>query len=75
MKPTIINGAPGVRGLIVRHEPWCPMAYGEGSKCATGCDPAVELVDIDTLAATMARDFKHRAQRRAAAKAARRAKP
>ena len=73
MKPTIINGAPGLVGLIVRHEPWCGMAYGESRQCV--CNPTTELVDVDTLAATMARDFKNREQRRAAAKAARRAKP
>lgn len=73
MKGATINGAPGVLGLIVRHEAWCGMAYGESRACV--CNPTTELVDADTLAATMARDFKNRAQRRAAAKAARRAKP
>lgn len=72
MKAATINGAPGVSSLIVRHDPWCGMAYGESRECA--CNPTAELVDFDTLAATMVRDFRNRAQRRAAAKAARRAK-
>lgn len=67
------SSAPGVLGLIVRHEAWCGMAYGEGLACA--CNPTTELVGADTLAATMVRDFKNRAQRRAVAKAMRRAKP
>ena len=58
--------------LIVRHEAWCGMAYGESRACV--CNPTTEPVDADTLAATMARDFKNRAQRRAVARAARRAK-
>ena len=73
MKAATINGAPGVLGLIVRHEAWCGMAYGESRQCV--CSPTTELVDVDTLAATMARDFKSLVQRRAAAKAARKAKP
>jgi hypothetical protein len=72
MKGATINGTPGVLGLIVRHEAWCGMAYGESRACV--CNPTTELVDDDTLAATMARDFKNRAHRRAAAKASRRAK-
>lgn len=67
------NGPPGVQGLIVRHDAWCGMAHGESRQCV--CNPTAELVDVATLAATMARDFKNRAQRRAAAKAARRAAP
>jgi hypothetical protein len=73
MKPTVINGAPGVLGLIVRHEAWCGMAYGECRACV--CKPTAEMVDADTLAVTIARDFNNRAQRRAAAKAAPRARP
>lgn len=67
------SGGPEVVGLIVRHEPWCGMAHGESRRCV--CTPTTERVDVDTLAATMARDFKNRAQRRAAAKATRRTKP
>jgi hypothetical protein len=74
MKTAINTDAASMQGLIVRHDAFCPMAYGEGSACAPGCKPVAELVDIDTLAATMARDFKNRAQRRDAAKAARKAK-
>jgi hypothetical protein len=73
MKAASNIGAPGVLGLIVRHEAWCGMAYGEGRACV--CNPTTELVDTDILAATMVRDFKNRAQRRAMAKAMRRAKP
>lgn len=73
MKGPANNGTPAVTGLIVRHDAWCGMAYGESRACV--CTPTTELVDMDTLAATMARDFKNRALRRAAAKAARRAKP
>lgn len=73
MRGAIDDGAPAVLGLIVRHEAWCGMAYGEGRTCA--CNPTTELVDADTLAVTMTLDFKNRAQRRAMAKAARRAKP
>ena len=68
-----INSAPGVQGLIVRHDAWCGMAHGESRHCV--CNPTAELVDAETLAATVARDSKNRAQRRAAAKAARRTKP
>ncbi len=73
MNGATTDSTPGVLGLIVRHEAWCGMAYGESRACV--CNPTTELVDVDTLAAMMARDFKNRAQRRAAAKAARRAKP
>lgn len=73
MKAPCDNDTPTVMGLIVRHEAWCGMAYGESRACV--CNPTTELVDVDTLAATMVRDFKNRAQRRAAAKAARKAKP
>lgn len=67
------NGMLQAVGVIVRHEAWCGMAYGESRACV--CNPTSHIVDGDTLAATMARDFKNRAQRRAAAKAARRVKP
>ncbi|MDE2367535.1 MAG: hypothetical protein KGN16_01075 [Burkholderiales bacterium] len=67
-----LRKAPEAQGLIVRHDPWCPMSYGEGMRCAAGCSPTLELVDMATLAATMRRDFRNRSQRRAAAKAARR---
>ena len=73
MKALCDNDTPTVMGMIVRHEAWCGMAYGESRACV--CNPTTELVDVDTLAATMVRDFENRAQRRAAAKAARRAKP
>ena len=72
MNGATIGGTPGVLGLIVRHEAWFGMAYGESRACV--CNPTTEPVDADTLAATMARDFKNRAQRRAVARAARRAK-
>ena len=55
MNGATIGGTPGVRGLIVRHEAWCGMAYGESRACV--CNPTTEPVDADTLAATMARDF------------------
>lgn len=73
MKAAHKIGTPGVVGMLVRHDPWCGMAYGEARTCV--CNPTVELVDCETLVGTMARDFKNRAQRRAAAKAARGAKP
>ena len=60
-----------VLGLIVRHDAWCALARGEGGACV--CNPTSELVDGDTLAETVARDLKNRAQRRAMAKASRRA--
>jgi hypothetical protein len=67
--------AHGAQGLIVHHDAWCPLAYGEGTQCAKGCRPELELVSLEDLAATMTIDFKNRAQRRAAAKAARRTNP
>ena len=73
MKALCDNDTPTVMGMIVRHEARCGMAYGESRACV--CNPTTELVDVDTLAATMVRDFENRAQRRAAAKAARKAKP
>ena len=64
MKDATIDGTPAVMGLIVRHEAWCGTAYGESRECV--CNPTTELVDVDTLAATKARDFENRAQRGAA---------
>jgi len=73
-QPTTLSGAPGLTFLIVRHDPWCPMSYGEGMRCAKGCNPVAEFVDEATHAQTVARDMRNRAQRRADAKAARRAR-
>jgi hypothetical protein len=64
---------PRVQGLIIRHDPWCPMAYGEGATCATGCSPTAELVDVGRFTEIIQRDAGNRAARRQAAKAARRA--
>jgi hypothetical protein len=74
MHEFIPKGTSGVQTIIVRHDAWCPMAYGEGDRCAAGCGPRAEQVSWEVMAETMARDFKNRAQRREAAKAARRAK-
>ena len=60
---------PAVVHVLVRHEAWCPMAYGEGHRCA--CTPSVEAVTPDEFAATLAHDLRNRAQRRADAKRAR----
>lgn len=62
---------PGVHFMIVRHDPWCPMAHGEGMRCAAGCNPVVEFVQEAKFTETASRDLKNRAERRAAAKAAR----
>jgi len=66
---------PRVQGVIFRHDPWCPMAYGEGATCASGCNPTYELVDVGRFTEVMQRDAGNRAARRAAAQAARRARP
>ena len=58
----------GITGVIVSHDPWCPMAYGEGTECARGCHPKLSFVGEATLIKTMERDFRNRAQRRADAK-------
>jgi len=60
--------AGGITCVIVRHDAWCPMAYGEGTECASGCNPTISVVDKPTLLKTMQRDFRNRAQRRAVAK-------
>lgn len=57
---------PAVMHLIVRHDAWCPMAYGESAKCC--CKPVPELVDEATFASTVQRDFRNRAHRRAEAR-------
>lgn len=62
---------PGVHFMIVRHDPWCPMAHGEGMRCASGCNPVTEVVDEAAFTARLTSDLKNRAERRAAAKAAR----
>ena len=62
-----------VQGLIIRHDPWCPMAYGEGTTCATGCNPTAELLGVGRFTEIMQRVAGNRAARRQAAKAARRA--
>jgi hypothetical protein len=56
-------------GVLIKHDPWCPLAHGEGSTCASGCRPAAELMPVETLGKIAARDFRNRAQRRAAARA------
>jgi len=60
--------AGSVTGVIVRHDAWCLLAYGEGTECASGCNPTFSFVDEATLLKTMERDFRNRAQRRADAK-------
>jgi len=55
----------GVFGLIVAHDPWCPMGYGEGSACATGCTPTMRIVDEAELIERMTLAVRNRAQRRA----------
>jgi hypothetical protein len=57
-----------MRYVLVRHDSFCPLAYGEGTSCASGCRPVMQIVDEETMAAQMSSDFKNRAQRRAAAK-------
>jgi hypothetical protein len=64
---------PGVMFVIVSHDPWCPMAYGEGTRCAGGCHPLPRLVNESEFAHRVASDFRNRAQRRAEAKRQRRA--
>ncbi len=63
---------PSLLWVIVHHDPWCPMAYGEGTACASGCRPWAELVDEAAFERTSQRDARNRAQRRADAKRARR---
>lgn len=63
---------PGVMCVIVRHDPWCPLSYGEGTTCASGCRPVARVVSEAELIATVARTHRNRAQRRADAKRARR---
>jgi len=54
-----------VFGLIVAHDPWCPMAYGEGTACAVGCNPTMRIVDEAELIERMTIAVRNRAQRRA----------
>ena len=70
---TALPHSPGVHYMTVRHDPWCPMSYGEGTTCASGCNPVFEMVDEATMAAQMQRDFRNRAQRRGDARQRRRA--
>jgi hypothetical protein len=58
--------------MIVRHDAWCPMAYGKGATCY--CVPVFELASKARFAALVQRDMRNRAQRRADAKRARRAR-
>lgn len=58
-----------VVGVLVEHDAFCPMAYGEGSECASACRPVVKLMPVETLAERVSRDRKNRAQRRAEARA------
>lgn len=63
---------PGLTCVVVMHDPWCPMAHGEGATCASGCRPVVRVVNEAEFTATVARDARNRAQRRADARRARR---
>lgn len=60
---------PGISFMLVRHDAWCPGAHGDGNNCICNAQPG--FVDEETMAEVMTTDFKNRAQRRAAAKAAR----
>ena len=59
--------------ILVSHDPWCPMAYGEGTTCAPGCRPVPRLVGVDEFAQRVTADTRNRAQRRAEAQRQRRA--
>lgn len=58
-----------VVGMLVEHDAFCPMAYGEGSECAAACRPVVKLMPVEAMAERVSRDRKNRAQRRAEARA------
>lgn len=72
MSASLKRGA--VSFALVRHDSHCPMSRGEGTACAEGCRPVLEFVDKRTyIEATTRRKPANRAERRAAAKAERRA--
>lgn len=64
--------APGLHCILVRHDDWCPGVHGDAENCI--CNPVAEVVDEATMADAIVRTG-NRAQRRAAARQARRAKP
>jgi hypothetical protein len=63
---------PGsVNYMIVRHDAWCPGVHGDGDRCI--CNPTMEVVDENTMVNSIVQT-RNRAQRRKAAREARRAK-
>lgn len=60
-----MNIEPGkVYFQIVRHDPWCPRSYGEGSICASGCKPITEFVERSVWLESVNESVKNRAERR-----------
>jgi len=56
---------PGVHYMLVKHDPWCPGASGDGDRCI--CNPATEIVTEQRMAEAIVQT-RNRAQRRADAK-------
>ncbi|MDP1649655.1 MAG: hypothetical protein Q8M01_15845 [Rubrivivax sp.] len=63
IKPGVVNF------IVVRHDSWCPGVHGAGDRCI--CNPTLEAVDEETMVDSIVHT-QNRAQRRAAARQARR---
>lgn len=62
------SGAEGVGFMLVQHDGWCPKAAGSGAaRCL--CNPTTKMVGEQEFAQSM-RNTANRAQRRAAARKA-----